>query len=197
MNRTFTTLSIAILLTSGAFAASNEGNTIKQTFDTLESDIKHHGVFHPSVAKDYETISKGYLAEGKLDEAIDYALKTLKVEMKLLAPNDPKLAKRYFETGNLYYRHKQHPTALLYIEKAAGIYAAVDKESLPLADTYEAAASIYVNLENPQKALEFNDRARKIRKAKLPAGDAALKRSEQNSEFLKREIAKDKKAAKQ
>jgi tetratricopeptide (TPR) repeat protein len=190
MNRTLTTLSLTLLLTTGAFAASDNETAMKQTFDTLQKDITQHGIFHPAVAKDYETISKGYLAEGKLDEAIDYALKTLKVEMKLFAPNDPKLAKRYFETGNLYYRHKQHPTALLYIEKAAGIYAAADKESLPLADTYEAAASIYVNLENPQKALEFNDKALKIRKAKLPAGDAALKRSEENAKFLEEEIKK-------
>jgi tetratricopeptide (TPR) repeat protein len=190
MNRTLTTLSLTLLLTTGAFAASDNETAMKQTFDTLQKDIKQHGIFHPDVAKDYESISKGYLAQNKLDEATDYALKALKVEMKLLAPNDPKLARRYFETGNLYYKHKAHPTALLYMEKAASIYAAADKESLPLADTYEAVASIYVSLGDPQKALEFNDKARKIRKSKLPAGDAALKRSEENAKFLEEEIKK-------
>ena len=196
MNRTLTTLSLALLLGTGTFAASNSENTIKQAFDALQNDISQHGIFHPAVAKDYESISKGYLAQNKLDEATDYALKALKVEMKLLSSNDPELAKRYFETGNLYYKHKAYPTALLYMEKAAAIYAVADKESLPLADTYEAIASIYVSLGDPQKALAFNDKARKIRKAKLPAGDAALKRSEENAKFLEGEIEKEKKAAK-
>jgi tetratricopeptide (TPR) repeat protein len=197
MNSTLTTLLLALLLGTEAFAVSNSENMMKQAFDTLENDVGQHGIFHPAVAKDYKSISKGYLAQNKLDEATDYALKALKVELKLLSPNDPELAKHYFETGNLYYKHKAYPTALLYMEKAAAIYAVADKESLPLADTYEAIASIYVSLGDPQKALVFNDKARKIRKAKLPSGDAVLKRSEENTKFLEGEIEKEKKAAKQ
>jgi tetratricopeptide (TPR) repeat protein len=196
MNRTLTTLSLALFLGTGAFAASDNENTMKRTFDTLQNDIRQYGLFHPAVAKDYERISKGYLVQNRLDEATEYALKALKVEMRLLAPNDPELTKRYFDTGNLYYKHKAHPTALLYMEKAAAIYAAADSESLPLADTYEAVASIYVSLEDPQKALEFNDKALKIRKAKLPADDAVIKRSEENTKFLKAEIEKEKKVEK-
>jgi hypothetical protein len=77
------------------------------------------------------------------------------------------------------------------MEKAAAIYnAGKGKGSLALADTYEALASIYVNLQDFKKSLMYNDKALKIRKEKLPKGDEALQRSIMNDAYLREELKK-------
>ena len=111
--------------------------------------------------------------------------------MKIRKEDDPLLAKLYFDTGNKYYKNKQHPTAILYMEKAAEIYKkGADKDSLALADTYEGIASIYINLEDYKKSLAYNEKALELRKKLLPKNDEALQRSIQNSVYLKEELKK-------
>jgi tetratricopeptide (TPR) repeat protein len=130
---------------------------------------------------------------GKFDESIEYALHAIKVETKLLKSDDPKLAKLYFDTGNKYYMHKQHPTAMLYMEKAAKIYeAASGAESSEMAHTYEAIASIYINLKDNKKSLEYAQKCLDIRKKKLKEGDEATKRAQMNVDYLKEELKKEK-----
>jgi tetratricopeptide (TPR) repeat protein len=163
----------------------------KEAGEKLQKDLEKFGLFSPEVAADYRKISQAALAAGDLDGAIEYAMFTLKVEMKLQKEDDPELAKLYFDTGNLYYKHKQHPTAVLYIEKAATIYnAGKGKGSLALADTYEALASIFINLQDLEKSLSYNEKALKIRKEKLPKGDEALQRSMMNDSYLRDELKK-------
>ncbi|KYJ85718.1 tetratricopeptide repeat protein [Sulfurovum riftiae] len=157
----------------------------------LSQDYEQYGVFHPKVADDYKTISEAYFTMGKLDESIEYALRALKVEMKLQKEDDPALAKLYFDTGNKYYMHKQHPTAVLYMEKAAEIYNnGSGKGSLALADTYEAIASVYINLEDNEKSLAYAKKCLDIRKKKLKKDDEALQRAQMNIEYLKGELKK-------
>jgi tetratricopeptide (TPR) repeat protein len=103
------------------------------------------------------------------------------------------LAKLYFDTGNKYYMHKQHPTAMLYMEKAAKIYeAASGAESPEMADTYEGIASIYINLKDNKKSLDYAQKCLDIRKKKLKAGDEATKRAQMNVDYLKEELKKEK-----
>jgi tetratricopeptide (TPR) repeat protein len=129
----------------------------------------------------------------KLDESIEYALRALKIEMKLRKENDPVLAKLYFDTGTKYYKYKQHPTAMLYMKEAAKIYENNSgTESIEAADIYEAIASIYINLKDNKKSLVYANKCLDIRKKKLKAGDEATKRAEMNVDFLKKELEKEK-----
>jgi tetratricopeptide (TPR) repeat protein len=160
--------------------------TLEKANKILAEDSEKYGLFNAKVAEDLKAVSDALFSMNKLDESIEYALRALKVEMKLRKENDPVLAKLYFDTGNKYYMHKQHPTAMLYLEKAAKIYgAASGAESLELADTYEAIASIYINLKDNAKALDFAQKCLDIRKKKLKEGDEAIKRAEMNVEYLK------------
>ena len=156
----------------------------------LEDDLAKNDKFSQVIADDYKAISEAHYKIGDLDSSTRYALQALKVEMKRLKENDPALAKLYFDTGNKYYMHKQHPTAILYMKKAVKIYLnSPDKESLALADTYEAISSIYINLENFDKSLAYSEKCLKIRKKKLDKNDERLQRAIQNIEFLQQEIA--------
>jgi len=157
----------------------------------LEEDHKKNDLFTQVIADDYKVLSELYYKIGNLDSSIKYALHALKVETKILKQNDPLLAKLYFDTGNKYYMHKQHPTAILYMKKAVEIYLnSPNKESLALADTYEAISSIYINLEDLSKSLLYSEKCLEIRKKKLNKNDEVLQRTLQNIEFLKQEIDK-------
>jgi len=193
-------ISSALLLLLNTTAGLAETQTpeqakvaLEKANKTLAEDSEKLGLFNEKVAEDLKTVSEALFAMNKLDESIDYALRALKVEMKLRKENDPVLAKLYFDTGNKYYMHKQHPTAMLYMEKAAKIYeAASGSESLELADSYEAIASIYINLKDNAKSLEYAKKCLDILKKKLKAGDDALKRAEMNVSFLQKELQKEK-----
>ncbi len=157
----------------------------------LDADYAKFGVFDARVANDYAALSQAYYKAGNLDSAIEYALHALKVAMKLRKENDPLLAKRYYDAGNLYYMHKEHPTAMLYMQKAAGIYEKAGKGSeAALADTYEAIASIYINLGDLEKSKAYAQKTLALRKNILPKNDPAIKRTEENLKFLESEIAK-------
>jgi tetratricopeptide (TPR) repeat protein len=176
-------------------AYNEKMDTEKATADKaskqLQVDLEKYGLFSEKVADDYKAISEAYLSMGKFDESIEYALHAIKVETKLLKDDDPKLAKLYFDTGNKYYMHKQHPTAILYMNKAVEVYLkSPQKESLALADTYEGIASIYINLEDFEKSLAYNEKALILRKKLLPENDEALQRSIQNSVYLKETLKK-------
>ena len=165
--------------------------TLEKANDALSKDYEKYGVFHPKVAEDNKVISEAYFTLGKLDESIEYALRALKVEMKLQKEDDPELAKLYFETGNKYYMHKQHPTAMLYMKEAAKIYEKnSEKESLALADTYEAIASVFINLEDNEQSLVYAQKCLDIRTKKLNKEDEALQRAHMNVNFLKKELEK-------
>jgi tetratricopeptide (TPR) repeat protein len=172
---------------------SDEAKTrLDKASKALSQDYEKYGMFHPKVAEDYKVISEAYFSMGKFDASIEYALHALKVEMKLRRENDPQLAKLYFDTGNMYYMHKQHPTALLYMEKASRIYKnGSDRESTTLADTYEGIASVYVNLEDNAKSLLYAQKCLDIRRKRLKKGDDALKRAQMNVDFLKKELKKE------
>jgi len=193
-------ISSALLLLLNTTAGLAETQTpeqakvaLEKANKTLADDSEKLGFFNEKVAEDLKAVSDAHFSMNELDESIDYALRALKVEMKLRKENDPVLAKLYFDTGNKYYMHKQHPTAMLYMEKAAKIYeAASGSESLELADSYEAIASIYINLKDNAKSLEYAKKCLDIRKKKLKAGDEALKRAEMNVSFLQKELQKEK-----
>ena len=167
-------------------------STRKKASEKLQRDYEKYGRFSHEVMADYRAISDTALKMGDFDDSIEYAMFTLKVAMKLLKADDPKLAKLYYDTGNKYYMHKQHPTAVLYMEKAAAVYNAGEgKGSLALADTYEALASIYVNLQDFKKSLMYNGKALEIRKAKLSNEDEAIQRSIMNDAYLHEELKKE------
>ncbi len=165
--------------------------SLQSAIDVLSGDYEKYGTFHPKVAKDYKAVSDAYFSMGELEHSIEYAMHALKVEMKLLKEDDPKLAKLYFDTGNKYYMFKQYPTAILYMEKAAHIYNnGSGKKSLTLADTYEGIASVYINLENKEKSLEYAKKCLDIRKKRLKKEDEARQRAQMNVNYLKEVLKK-------
>ena len=155
----------------------------------LEDDYEKNDPFSQVIADDYKALSEAYYKMGDLQSSIDYALHALKIKMKIRKEDDPVLAKLYFDTGNKYYMHKQHPTAILYMKKSAEIYEnSPEKESLALADTYEGIASVFINLEDNAKSLNYAEKCLEIRKKKLKKDDEALQRAQMNVEFLKKEL---------
>ena len=183
------------LMAAGNNSMATQGieSKIASAGGQLDADYSKYGQFNSRVASDYSVLSNAYFKAGKFDEAIEYALHALKVEMKLRKENDPKLAKLYFDTGNKYYMHKEHPTALLYMQKAAEIYKNIgQQESKELGDTYEAIASIYINLEDFEKSKSNLETCLAIRKKVLSPDDAVVKRTEDNLKFVEQEIAKQK-----
>ena len=211
MKKTILSTAIALFLITGiSYAETKTSEQIKvekayqekmdkakvsldQANDALSKDYEKYGVFHSKVAGDYKVISEAYFTMGKFDRSIEYALRALKVEMKLQKEDDPALAKLYFDTGNKYYMDKQHPTAILYMKKAASIYEnSTEKESLVLADTYEGIASTFINLEDFNKSLAYAEKCLDIRKKKLINEDEALQRAQMNVEYLKKELKKEK-----
>ncbi len=159
--------------------------------EKLQRDYEKHGTFSPEVLMDYKAISEAAFEMGDLDASIEYALFALKVAMKLQREDDPKLAKLYFDTGNKYYMHKQHPTAILYMKKAADIYNnGTGRESLALADTYEGIASTYINLEDFEKSLDYAQKCLDIRKKKLKKSDEKLQTAQMNVDYLKDKLRK-------
>ncbi len=164
---------------------------LEKASKTLEADLEKYGQFSKQSAAAYLAVSKAHTKAGNLDSSIEYALWSLKVEMKLRKEDDPELAQLYFYTGNRYYMYKQHPTAILYMKKAVEIYLnSNDNESLPLANTYEAIASIYINLEDFEKSLAYANQCLSIRQKKLKDDDEDLQRAKMNVDFLKKEIQK-------
>ena len=111
--------------------------------------------------------------------------------MKIYDDNSLKLAKLYYDTGNMYYMYKQHPTAMLYMQKAAQIYRGNGKRgSRELADTYEAIAGIYINLDDYKKSLIYVEKCLLLRSQLLPENDPAMQRAKMNVEFLRGAIKK-------
>jgi len=207
--KTCCTILLAAVILSSAVQSSEEADSdakmeakyrkekalAKSAIDTagkkLEADYEKYGQFTEKVADDYRAISEAYYRYGDLQSSIEYALHALKVEMKLRSEDDPVLAKLYFDTGNKYYMSKQHPTEILYLQKAVDIYNnGTGKGSLALADTYEGIASIYINLEDYKKSLYYNKKTLEIWKKKLSKDDEALQRSIMNQTFLEQEISK-------
>ncbi len=189
----YTAILSAIPLIAAETSAVQTDGAVAEAGKRLDADYAKFGMFDARVANDYAALSQAYYKAGNLDSAIEYALHALKVSMKLRKENDPKLAKRYYDTGNLYYMHKAHPTAMLYMQKAANIYEKAGKGSeAALADTYEAIASIYINLEDLERSKAYAQKTLALRKAILPKIDPAIKRTEENLKFLEAEIAKKK-----
>ena len=183
------------LLGATVLFAADLSQPIAAAEKKLDADYAKYGLFDTRVGADYAALSEAYYKTGELDKAIENALRALKVAMKLRKENDPLLAKRYYDAGNLYYMHKQHPTALLYMQKAAAIYEKAGSEARrSLADTYEAIGSIYINLQDLQKSKVYAAKTLTVRKAILPKNDPALMRSEENLKFLEAQIAKKNKS---
>jgi tetratricopeptide (TPR) repeat protein len=165
---------------------------LAEASEKLERDFEKHPKFSRVISSDFKALSEALYKTGNLESSIENALHALKIDMKIRKDNDPLLAKLYFDTGNKYYMNKQHPTAILYMEKAAHIYnSGAGKGGLELADTYEGISSIYINLEDYAKSLDYNQKCLAIREKKLDKNDAALQRTLQNIEFTKNEMLKN------
>ena len=157
--------------------------------EKLEENLEKYGQFSRQAIDSYQSLANAYYKSGNLDGAIEYSLHALKVAMKIYDGDSLKLAKLYYDTGNMYNMHKQHPTAMLYMQKAAQIYRGNDKRgSRALADTYEAIASIYINLEDYKKSLIYAEKCLLLRSQLLPENDPAMQRAKMNVEFLRKEL---------
>ncbi len=155
----------------------------------LDKNYKGRGCFDMGMVEDYNTLSNGNFELGDFDAAIEWGLRALKVQMKLLKSDDPALADAYADLGNKYYMHKEHPTAVLYLQKALEIYGKNPKtDPLKIADTYEMIASVFMNLNDYQQSLKYANKCLDLRQKHLKKEDEALKRAVMNIDFLKREI---------
>jgi len=155
----------------------------------LTANDKGRGCFDMGMVEDYNTLSNSNFELGDFDAAIEWGLRALKVQMKLLKTDDPALADAYADMGNKYYMHKENPTALLYLNKALEIYGKSPKtDPLKIANTYELIASIFINLGDYEKSLIYAQKCLALRQKHLKKEDEALKRAVMNIDFLKEEI---------
>ncbi len=165
---------------------------MEKVSQNLSKNYKGRGCFDMGMVEDYNTLSNGNFELGDFDAAIEWGLRGLKVQMKLLKEDDPALAHAYADMGNKYYMHKENPTATLYFKKALELYEKNPKtDPLTLADTYEMIASVFMNLDDYEQSLDYADKCLELRQKHLKKEDEeALKRSIMNIDFLKDEIKK-------
>jgi len=127
-------------------------NTILQKINSsLEMNLKQHGSMSNEVSADYKRLAKH---SKSIENTIYNLLKALKIDETILASNDIQIAKNYLNVGTAYYQHKQHRTALFFLEKSAQLNNKHNYSEKDKAEVYSALASVYNSYDNHQKALE-------------------------------------------
>ena len=84
--------------------------------------LKTFGPEHPEVGKIYNNVGIACDAKGEQDEAIDYFLKSLAIDLKTLGREHPSVATTYYNVGTSYAAKGNKAQAMAYLLKAKTIY---------------------------------------------------------------------------
>ena len=134
-----------------------------------------------NLAASYNNVGGTYRAMGDHKKTLEYVLKALGIQERVLPPEHPDLAISYNNVGLTYGALGDHRQALEYLLKALAIRERVLPPDHPdLAISYGNVGSTYSALGEPQKALEYELKAISIFEKVLPKNHPHLATSYNN-----------------
>jgi len=123
----------------------------------------------PELATAYNNLGSSYSNLGEHEKALEYQLKSLKIEEQVLPPNHPDRATSYNNMGTTYGELGEHEKELEYQLKALEIREQVLPPTHPdLAISYNNVGGTYGALGDHEKELEYQHKALEIREQVLP-----------------------------
>ena len=129
----------------------------------------------------YNNLGSIYDSLGDHSKALEYLLKALEIQKKVLPPDHPHLASSYNNVGLTYGNLGDHSKALEFKLKALAICEKVLPPEHPrLAASYNNVGTTYGGLGDHSKALEFLLKALEIREKVLPPEHPDLAQSYNN-----------------
>lgn len=107
--------------------------------------------------------------QGDYTEALKYYEQAITIKEKVLAPNDPRLARSYNSIGVVYDNMGQCSQAILYFNKALTIRnIALHTDHPDVANSYNNIGSVYWKMGEYSQALSHFNKALSIRERTLP-----------------------------
>ncbi|CAF0907974.1 unnamed protein product [Adineta steineri] len=118
----------------------------------------------------YNQLGLLYSHQGDYENAVWYYEKTLEIEQKILASNDPDLASSCSNIGNMYSKMKEYSKALSFYEKALGIRQKAYLSYNPsFGISYNNIGMVFYKMGDYLKALSFYEKALGIWQITLPS----------------------------
>ncbi len=154
--------------------------------------------YHPGTTKlaaSYNNVGCTYYEQGTYEKALEYGLKALAINEKVLQENHPDLVQAYNNAGVTYGDMGDYEKALGYLLKALSIR----EKTLPsnhsdLATSYDNVGGTYSNLGDYEKAIEYLWKALTIRQKILPIEHPDIARSYNNVGYTYGELGEYEKA---
>ena len=114
--------------------------------------------------RSYGTAASKYYQEGNYPKALEFYIKALNIEEKVLGKDHPYTATAYGNIGAIYDKMGNYPKALEFCTKALNILEKVFGEDHPKTTIiYNSIGSVYKKMGNYPKALEFYIKVLKTR----------------------------------
>ncbi len=148
----YITLSISLIFLMLPNQIIAETNTaLQKESSTLESNLNQYGAMSKEVSADYKKLAEN---SKDIEYKIYNLLKALKIDEAILASNNVQIEKDYLNVGTAYYMHKQHRTALFFLEKSAQLNNKYNNSEKGKVEIYSTLATVYNSYGNYQKALD-------------------------------------------
>lgn len=154
-----------------------------------------HGknIYQLDLAEDYEYIANIYQFQGKYDKAIMYFQKRLEIYENVYNEDNIELVIPYYDLGNAYKLNSDFQDALKYFLKSLKIR---EKKAFEVDNKYEIArfyneiGTIYGELGDLKKGLEYCNKALKIFKEVEEPDSDVIKKVRQNVRELNKGLLK-------
>lgn len=138
----------------------------RKAFDVSEDVLLLMEELHLENTEHFATtmlnVATAYRAAGQLEVAFTFYQRALKIYEDLLKPDDYRFAGLYNNMSILLETQNKNQEAAVYLEKAIGIIAALDQESVEMATSLTNLALIYFKQNKIDAAKEKLEAALKI-----------------------------------
>jgi tetratricopeptide (TPR) repeat protein len=158
----------------------NIGTVLSDQNEAMEKFVSALRIFEKAkidtaVAGCHQNISDTLMKQGKLDEALEHARKSLAIRRSKLSIEHAECGESHFLIGDILMRSGKHAEALDEFESTLRIRKSVFGEmTLLVADVYHNKAVCFFGLRKWREAVTFNEAAIHIRTVLLGAHDADL-----------------------
>ncbi|MCB9282955.1 MAG: DUF1704 domain-containing protein [Lewinellaceae bacterium] len=140
-------------------------DSVEKYFKTLEI-IPEEQRDPLEIATLFDGLGMTYSKWGKLEESLNYRLKSLEIRKEHLPPNHPKIAIAYNNLGMVYNKMKNFEKARFYLEASIEIKKEnFGDEFSELSTSYNNISRVYANLFRFEEALEAAEKGLKLKMA--------------------------------
>jgi len=188
MKKTILIMALTLSMYSGLLIADTN-IALQKANDSLSVNWEKFGPVSKEVSADYKHIAK---ASRSIESSINYSLKALKIDEKILKAYDPEIARDYFIIGNAYYSHKQHRTAIFFLEKSAELREKNLGEQIDTAEVYLSLANVYESYGEPENVLVYLKKGLKIQEKILGKDDEKTKVTRINIAYIENKLTEEK-----